>query len=147
MSQEQGNVSEIEFLARAVRKGLSVSRPLFVEKYDCIIDNGKQILKIQIKSTNHFNKTSWQISLRNGCSQKEKYKKGDCDFFAIHIIKLNIWYILPFDVVSPKVCLHPELDSCRYDKYKEAWNLLHANTGELSTNEIRKHEPPLELHP
>lgn len=147
MSQEQGNVSEIEFLARAIRKGLSVSRPMFVEKYDCIIDNGKQILKIQIKSTNHFNKTSWQVSLRNGCTQKEKYKKGDCDFFAIHIIKLNVWYILPFEVVSPKVCLHPDLDNCRYDKFKEAWNLLHASTNELSTSEIQKHEQQLEQHP
>jgi hypothetical protein len=147
MSQEQGNVSEIEFLARAIRKGLSVSRPMFVEKYDCLIDNGKDVLKVQIKSTTHWNKSSWQVSLRNGCTQKEKYKKGDCDFFAIHIIKLNVWYILPFESVSPKVCLHPDLDSCRYDKYKEAWNLLHANTDERSTSEILKHEPQLELHP
>jgi hypothetical protein len=147
MSQEQGNVSEIEFLARAIRKGLSVSRPMFVEKYDCLIDNGKDVLKVQIKSTTHWNKSSWQVSLRNGCTQKEKYKKGDCDFFAIHIIKLNVWYILPSESVSPKVCLHPDLDSCRYDKYKEAWNLLHASTGELSTNEILKLEPQLELHP
>jgi hypothetical protein len=147
MSQEQGNVSEIEFLARAIRKGLSVSRPMFVEKYDCLIDNGKDVLKVQIKSTTHWNKSSWQVSLRNGCTQKEKYKKGDCDFFAIHIIKLNVWYILPFEAVSPKVCLHPDLDSCRYDKYKEAWNLLHASTNERSTSEILKLEPQLELHP
>jgi hypothetical protein len=147
MSQEQGNVSEIEFLARAIRKGLSVSRPMFVEKYDCLIDNGKNVFKVQIKSTTHWNKNSWQVSLRNGCTQKEKYKKGDCDFFAIHIIKLNVWYILPFDAVSPKVCLHPELDSCRYDKFKEAWNLLHANINELSTSVTLKHEPPPELHP
>lgn len=145
MSLEQGSYSELEFMSRAFKKGLSVSRPMFVEKYDCLIDNGKDVFKVQIKSTTHFNKTSWQLSLRSGCTQKEKYKKGDCDFFAIHLIKLNVWYILPFESVSPKVCLHPDLDSCRYDKYKEAWNLLHANTGEQSTNEILKHEPPLEL--
>lgn len=147
MSQEQGNVSEVEFLARAIRKGLSVSRPMFVEKYDCIIDNGKQVFKVQIKSTTHFNKTYWQVSLRNGCTQKEKYKKGDCDFFAIHIIKLNIWYILPFDVVSPKVCLHPELDSCRYDRFKEAWFLLHSFKDEQPTSEIQKSVQLLELPP
>lgn len=147
MSQEQGNVSEVEFLARTIRKGLSVSRPMFVEKYDCIIDNGKQVFKVQIKSTTHFNKTSWQVSLRNGCTQKEKYKKGDCDFFAIHIIKLNIWYILPFDVVSPKVCLHPELDSCRYDRFKEAWFLLHSSKDEQPTSEIQKSVQLLELPP
>lgn len=147
MSQEQGNVSEIEFLARAIRKGLRVSRPMFVEKYDCIIDNGKQTFKVQIKSTTHYNKSSWQVSLRNGCTQKEKYKKGDCDFFAIHVIKVNVWYIIPFDAVSPKVCLHPDLDSCRYDKFKEAWNLLHASTSEQSTSGIQIPSQQLESHP
>lgn len=147
MSQEQGNVSEIEFIAKAIRKGLRVSRPMFVEKYDCIIDNTKQIYKIQVKSTNHWNKSYYQLSLRNGCTQKEKYKKGDCDFFAIHVQKENVWYIIPFEAASAKLCLHPASDSCRYDRYKEAWNLLHANIDELSTSEIRKPEQPLELHP
>jgi hypothetical protein len=134
MSQEQGNVSEIEFFSRAVRKGLSVSRPLFVEKYDCLIDNGKQLFKVQIKSTNHWNKTYYQLSLRNGCNQKEKYKKEDCDFFAIHIQKENIWYIIPHESASPKLCLHPSQDNCRYDRFKEAWNLLHF-IDEQPTNE------------
>jgi len=147
MSQEQGNVSEVEFLARAVRKGLSVSRPIFVEKYDCIIDNGKQIFKIQIKSTNHWHKSYYQLSLRNGCTQKEKYKKGDCDFFAIHIQKINVWYIIPFDMASSKLCLHPDQDNCRYDRFKEAWYILHANIDEQSTNETPKLEPQLEQRP
>lgn len=141
MSQEQGNVSEIEFITRAVKKGLSISRPMFVEKYDCLVDNGKDLYKVQVKSTNHWYKTYYQMSLRNGCTQKEKYKRGDCDFFAIHIQKENIWYIIPFENALPKLCLHPAQDSCRYDRYKEAWHLLHAKD-ELSTNALQKCEPP-----
>lgn len=147
MSQEKGNASEIEFIFKAIRKGLRVSRPMFVEKYDCIVDNGKNVYKVQIKSTSHWNKSYYQLSLRHGCTQKEMYKKDDCDFFAVNVQKVNVWYIIPFSAVSPKLCLHPDSDSCRYDRYKEAWYLLYANTDEQSTSETLKPERPPELHP
>lgn len=128
MSQEKGNVSELEFISRALRKGLKISRPLFTEKYDCLIDNGKDLYRVQVKSTNHWNKTYYQMSLTNGTSKKVNYKKGECDFFAIHIQKENVWYIIPLDFALPKLCLHPAQDWCRYDRYKEAWHLLHARS-------------------
>jgi len=136
MSQKHGNVSEIEFISRAVAKGLSVSRPVFVEKYDCLIDNGKAVLKIQIKSTNYNIKTSYQISLLKGSSKKDKYEAGDCDFFAVHIREKNVWYIIPFGDSAAHLYLHPDQDNCRYDRFKEAWYLLHAKC-EQPTNEIQ----------
>jgi len=144
MSQEQGNIAEVEFIARSMKKGLKVSRPVFVEKYDCLVDNGKQVLRVQIKTTNHKSSTSYQISLLKGSSKKDKYQPGDCDIFAIYLWKENIWYIIPFGASATHLYLHPDKDSCRYDKYKEAWNILHAKD-ELSTNELRRCGPLPEL--
>lgn len=145
--QEQGNASEMDFMAKAVRKGLSVSKPMFVERYDCIIDNGKNFLKIQIKSTNHKPKESYQISLLKGSTKKDKYVKNDCNFFAVHLYKINVWYIIPFGESATHLYLNPHREDCRYDRYKEAWNLLFSNKDELSTNETLKHEQQLEQHP
>lgn len=143
MSQEQGNVAELEFIARSMKKGLRVSRPVFVEKYDCLVDNGEQVLRVQIKTTNHKSSSSYQLSLLKGSSKKDKYQPGDCDIFAIYLWKENIWYIIPFGASATHLYLHPDKDSCRYDKYKEAWNLLHAKDG-LSTNGPQKFEQRLE---
>jgi hypothetical protein len=137
MTQAQGNISEIEFMSRAIKKGFSISKPMFVEKYDCLVDNGKHLLKIQIKSTNFKSKTSYSISLLHGSKKKEKYTAGQVDYIVIHIPNENIWYIIPFREAATHLHLHPWDDGCRYDKYKEAWNILCPRI-EIATNETLK---------
>jgi hypothetical protein len=57
------------------------------------------------------------------------YTKRDIDFLAAHVVRLDIWYILPVEVCTPQPMLrfypHRRAKLMRLEKYREAWHLLH----------------------
>ncbi len=74
-----------------------ISMPLLDSSaYDCILDNGSKLLKIQIKAiykkAKVRNKNKWKINLRNG---DNFYNLNDVDFFAIYHADLNGFFIIP----------------------------------------------------
>lgn len=78
-------------------QGLGVSMPLLDSSpYDCIIDNGQRLLKIQVKGilnrAKKSRKNGYKINLRGGTNY---YKKNEVDFFAIYHLKLNGFFIIP----------------------------------------------------
>jgi len=59
--------------------------------------------------------------------QRERYPSGVVDFFAIYLIPIDAWYIIPFALIGRTNCtLHFTPDSKRhkYASYREAWHLL-----------------------
>jgi hypothetical protein len=51
---------------------------------------------------------------------------GVVDFFAIYLVPMNVWYILPFEALAGTVSLQfaPEREGHKYKSYMEAWHLL-----------------------
>ncbi len=62
--------------------------------YDCVVDNGKNLYKIQIKSTIKLpikdTITTIQVPLQNS---KRVYTKSDVDYFAVYVYHLEGFFI------------------------------------------------------
>ena len=48
------------------------------------------------------------------------------DFFAVYLVPIDLWYIIPFEVVERNlsVNLTPYLNGHKNSQYMEAWHLL-----------------------
>jgi hypothetical protein len=91
-----GDLAEIAFRLRGALRGWIVPVPC-VEKqaYDSIIDNGRDLLRIQVKSSEvPCSKTRYRINLGHGVNSKTAYTKADIDYFAIYLIPEDTWYLL-----------------------------------------------------
>lgn len=135
----KGSTNEVRFISKAYEKGFTASLPISPERYDLILDNGTRLLKVQIKSTSSIDKsynsklnTRYKISTQVGKQwhgkQSRPYTEGDIDILAAYIVPLDIWYLLPVEEISSKkginVCPENEATKGKYEKYREAWNLL-----------------------
>lgn len=93
-----GCLAEYIFATRAMAKGFKISMPLLDSStYDCILDNGAALLKIQIKSLSMHrkkrpNRNGYKVNLRNGLNY---YTRHEVDFFAIYLSKDDGFFIIP----------------------------------------------------
>jgi hypothetical protein len=58
---------------------------------------------------------------------RKAYRKGVLDFFAVYLIPIDSWYIIPYEVLGEENCtlhLTPESKRGKYRGYCEAWGLL-----------------------
>jgi hypothetical protein len=55
------------------------------------------------------------------------YAPGTVDYFAVLLIPIDAWYIIPYEVIGEKNCtlhLRPRGGRQLYREYCEAWHLL-----------------------
>lgn len=90
-----GCMAEYLFATECLKKGFNVSMPLLDSSpYDCVIEVGGRLLKIQVKSTTKnltTNKNSVHINLGN---DKNLYTKENVDYFAIFSFLFNGFFII-----------------------------------------------------
>jgi hypothetical protein len=120
-----GEQAEAAFLNKATSFGLSVSKPWGdSERYDFIVDSGRRLLRVQVKSTQCQceGESSYRINAF-GCGVF--YTEEDIDFLAVYIVPLDLWYIIPARACANRHSLrfHPNRDNFRgrFEKYREAW--------------------------
>jgi hypothetical protein len=111
----------------AVGLGMKVLR-LFGEsgRYDVGVENGSRVLRVQVKST-VYKRRNGEYSLNVMGPQRKKYEPGSVDFFAVLLIPIDEWYIIPFEVMGrTNSSLHftPKSKRQKYGEYREAWDLL-----------------------
>jgi hypothetical protein len=130
--KERGEWAELYFMMQAAGLGMKVSRPFgSVGRYDVGVENPREgnqarVLRVQVKST-IYTRRNGGYSLNVMGPQRKKYLPGTVDFFAILLIPIDCWYIIPFDVMGRKNCsIHFTPGSVRqkYGAYREAWHLL-----------------------
>jgi hypothetical protein len=145
--KERGEWAELYFMMMAAGLGMKVSKPfgdsgrydVGVESHirECHINeaqinaNQGRVLRVQVKST-IYKRRGDGYSLNVMGPQRKKYQPGTVDFFAILLIPIDDWYIIPFDVIGRKnSSLHftPASKRQKYGPYREAWHLLQANPG------------------
>ena len=99
-TKTKGNVTELKCILKLTELGFKVSKPVFDDaRYDLIIDTGKRLLKIQVK-TSVWSKDKSAFSF-NGYSQhnlgkankRMKYTNKDIDFFMTE--KEDKYYLYP----------------------------------------------------
>ena len=55
----------------------------------------------------------------------ERYPRGKVDFFAVYLVPVDVWYIIPFDVVEGNLSLNlTPRKGHKFAQYMEGWNLL-----------------------
>jgi PD-(D/E)XK endonuclease len=125
--KERGEWAELCFMARAAGQGLKVSKPYGDSaSYDVGVEHKSGILRVQVKSTLYCRRNG-EYSLNVMGPGRGRYKEGTVDFFAVYLIPIDAWYIVPYAVVGRKnLSLHftPESRRHKYARYREAWELL-----------------------
>ena len=129
---ERGAWAELYFMMQAAGFGMKVSRPFgAVGRYDVGVENPTEgwqarVLRVQVKST-IYKRRGECYSLNVMGPGRKKYEPGTVDFFAILLIPVDEWYIIPYEVMGQTNCsIHfsPEGMRQKYGKYREAWHLL-----------------------
>ena len=123
--KQRGEWAELCFMARAAEIGLCVCKPYGDSaQFDVGIEHGGRMLRVQIKSTTYERDGAFTC---NAIGPGHKgYAAGVVDFFAVYIVPMNVWYILPFEATEGTVSLQfaPGRGAHKYQRYMEAWHLL-----------------------
>jgi hypothetical protein len=124
----RGEAAEAAFVARAKQLGFSVLVPWGnSDKYDAVVDSGKAMLRMQVKSATSFRDYSYGIkaTARDG----RVYTAKETDFVAGYVFPENLWYMIPIEAVGGREHIHffPYTrggSKSRFERYREAWCLL-----------------------
>ena len=126
----QGETSEMIFAYKALTEhNLVVSYPMVTTDYDLVIENSVGVLKkIQVKSST---KGDGNVNIckgtgyRSGGCGKYAYPEDTVDYFAIHDIVHDTWYMVPRSVTEDKETLRIAMKrEGVYTKYKEDWSFV-----------------------
>ncbi|MFZ3276094.1 MAG: group I intron-associated PD-(D/E)XK endonuclease [Candidatus Sulfotelmatobacter sp.] len=145
--KERGEWAELYFMMMAAGLGMKVSKPFGDSgRYDVGVEshiqenharenhayeNQSRVLRVQVKST-IYKRRGDCYSLNVMGPQRRKYQPGTVDFFAILLIPIDDWYIIPFEVMGRKnssIHFTPASKRQKYGPYREAWHLLQSNPG------------------
>ena len=111
-------------MARAADRGLNFSHPHGDSaSYDVGVEQNGRFLRIQVKSTTFCRKGSFTANIAG--PKHERYGRGKLDFFAVYLVPVDVWYIIPFDVVEGNLSLNlTPRKGHKFAQYMEGWNLL-----------------------
>lgn len=127
-SKEIGAIGEFSFSIEAIKRGFSVSQPVVDSlKYDFIVE-GKNLYKVQVKTTSQPIKgknNAYKFFTSHGSKGKRAYFINDVDIIVLYILPLEIFYIVPIKEINSTTCrVYPLKENHKYNKYKEAWHYL-----------------------
>jgi hypothetical protein len=123
-SKWAGEQAEAAFLNKATGLGLNVARPWGdSERYDFIVDAGRRLLRVQVKSTRCLGKYN-RFMITPGAGGV-LYTNQDIDFVVVYIVPLDLWYVIPVNALTNRttLCFYPRTNNSRgrLEKYREAW--------------------------
>ena len=127
--KQRGEWVELQFMAEAALHGYHVLKPWGDSlAYDVAVEHGGNLIRVQVKSTTKRANTGYSSQFRRSDGTKKPYSLDDVDFFAVYIVPLSVWYLIPAVVVlkpirKVAVTLCPLLQEgsrCKYEAYREA---------------------------
>jgi PD-(D/E)XK endonuclease len=122
--KQRGEWVELLFMTVAAGLGFTVAKPFGDSaRYDVIVEHLGRFLRIQVKSTEQWNGSSYLCQLHM-CGRL--YTAEDIDYFAIYVLPLDLWYIFPAKTLAGMgaVVLSPQCKGHKYERYLENWWLL-----------------------
>ena len=130
---KQGEISEQIFAVKCFAEyGYMVSQPNGTADYDLIVDVNGSLKKVQVKSSRKGNGNVNICKGTNGHSglKKYPYPEESIDFFAIHNILQDDWYIIPRAATGDAMNLRIALKRVgKYSGYKNNWQFSHVANG------------------
>jgi len=126
--KRQGEWAEACFVAEVLRRSLGIAKPYGdSSRYDFIVDSGRRLTRVQVKSVSRADGNSFRLTLSRGGGSKTGYLPSDADMLAAYVIPCNAWYIIPIEDVARRksIRLSPHRPSNRrYEPFLNAWSLL-----------------------
>ena len=125
---KQGERSEMIFAHKCmIEHGYSVSIPFTTENYDLIVDVNSKLLKVQVKSSikgdGNVNICKGTNAVKSGKQGKYPYPPESIDFFAVHDVVNDTWYMIPRSVTGDAMNLRIALKRAgKYTPYRDNWN-------------------------
>lgn len=124
-AKQKGEWAEVCFAAEVLRRGWRIAR-LYGDSspYDCIVEAGRRISRVQIKSVEKAaGRNRFKVTVAAGRNRKRRYSARRVDFLAILVIPFSRWYVIPLAALRGRssVSLSP---SGHFEKYRDAWERL-----------------------
>jgi len=112
-----GIAVELMMKSILIKQGFSVSDPILSTSYDFITEYDGVVNTVQVRSSTHISPNGYHRILAGD-------KVGGYSVLLAHLVPSGITYVIPWNELSCKwLCLHTDRPN-KYEKYKEAWNLL-----------------------
>ncbi len=125
--KQRGEMAEAAFLAKAASLGLRVSKPWGEGRYDLIVDNGKKLLRVQVKSAHRPGKENEYRIYARGCSMRV-YDASEIDLLAAYVVPANAWYLFPVEefLKYKSMRLYPvkRRKASKFEKFRENWEIM-----------------------
>ncbi len=124
-----GARAELLFSAQCHELGYYVSKPWSDDcPYDFILDTGKRLIRVQVKSTSSPASKSggYYCTIRRRSGVLRSYRKKDVDVIAVYISPEEAWVIIPVRELSQHTTFYfkPRDPNSQYSSFVEAWHLL-----------------------
>lgn len=91
-TSQRGHLAELKVVFRAIEKGFIVSRPVIDARYDFVLDDGKRLLRAQVKyaeagSSHASGSVVVQLRHFRGYPEKKKrvYEAGEVDLLIVYV--------------------------------------------------------------
>ena len=127
----RGECTELRFMTRALEVGLHVTKPWGDSaSYDVIVELEGRFMRVQVKSTSCKLDGWYTCQLHH--SHSRRYEPNSFDFVAFYVIPEDLWYIIPEEDIRGQGCLYVRMGRrSKFNRYKEAWDLLQQPAGEI----------------
>jgi PD-(D/E)XK endonuclease len=129
--KHRGELAELAFMRTAANLGFGVAKPWGdSDRYDVVVRVGRVFWRVQVKSV--LVPLPSRVSYRVKTTGRDhlKYSSDEIDFLAAYIFAKDTWYVFPAAVVEDResLCVRPGSPKCRFEQYREAWDLMKSNT-------------------
>jgi len=121
-------MAEAAFMAVGSALGLRVSKPWGdSSRYDVIVDTGKKLLRVQVKSAHRAGEYGGYTFHARGNSLRV-YGPDEIDVLAAYIVPVGAWYLFPVEEFqkyrSMKLFPGSGRRGLKFERFREAWWLL-----------------------
>jgi hypothetical protein len=126
--KQRGEMAEAAFLARAAALGLLVSKPWGESsRYDLIVDNGRRLLRVQVKSSHRAGKDGAYTFHAYGHAMRP-YDASEIDLLAAYVVPADAWYLFPVEEFRKYKAMSLFPGSRRrlskLEKFRENWGIV-----------------------
>ena len=127
----QGEKSEQIFATKCfVDYGYMVSQPNGTADYDLIVDVNNSLKRVQVKSSikgdGNVNICKGTNAAKSGKQGKYAYPPESIDFFAVHDVMHDAWYIIPRGATGNARNIRiAQKRKGKYTHYKDNWKFSH----------------------
>lgn len=129
-SKQWGELAEMMFMVKAAMLGFATAKPYGdSRRYDFIVDVGRRLWRVQVKSTSSLQYGSYMVNLqRNANGEVVPYDPSEIDFVVAYVLPCDAWFVIPVEAIAgrktAKLCLHGNPRSGKLGKYWQAWGLM-----------------------